>query len=89
MKYAPFNGSWDVIVKELVEFIAMSIVENKDAVRVSESVEEDGRVLIRLEVAEGDKGKVIGRGGRVAEAIRTVLRIAAIRRGVKASLEIV
>ncbi len=76
-------------MKELVEFIAMSIVEDKDAVRVTESVGEDGRILISLVVAEGDKGKVIGRGGRVAEAIRTVLRIAAIRRGVRASLEIV
>ncbi len=83
------NGSWDVVVKELVEFIAMSIVEDRDAVRVTESVAEDGRILISLVVAEGDKGKVIGRGGRVAEAIRTVLRIAAIRRGVRASLEIV
>lgn len=76
-------------MKELVEFIAMSIVEDKDSVRVTESVGEDGRILISLTVAEGDKGKVIGRGGRVAEAIRTVLRIAAIRRGVRASLEIV
>ncbi len=67
----------------------MSIVEDKDSVRVTESVGEDGRILISLTVAEGDKGKVIGRGGRVAEAIRTVLRIAAIRRGVRASLEIV
>lgn len=78
-----------MIVKELVEFIAMSIVEDRDAVRVTESVGEDGRILISLVVAEADKGKVIGRGGRVAEAIRTVLRIAAIRRGVRASLEIV
>ena len=76
-------------MKELVEFIAMSIVEDKDAVRVTESVGEDGRILISLVVAETDKGKVIGRGGRVAEAIRTVLRIDAIRRGVRASLEIV
>ena len=78
-----------MIVKELVEFIAMSIVEDRDSVRVTESVGEDGRILISLVVAETDKGKVIGRGGRVAEAIRTVLRIAAIRRGVRASLEIV
>ena len=76
-------------MKELVEFIAQSIVEDSDAVQVTESVDEEGRILISLVVAEGDKGKVIGRGGRVAEAIRTVLRIAAIRRGVRASLEIV
>ena len=76
-------------MKELVEYIAKSIVEDSEAVRVTESTAEDGRILISLVVAEDDKGKVIGRGGRVAEAIRTVLRIAAIRRGVKASLEIV
>ncbi len=76
-------------MKELVEFIAKSIVEDEEAVHVTESTGEDGRLVISLTVADGDKGKVIGRDGRVAEAIRTVLRIAAIRQGVRASLEIV
>ncbi len=82
-------GSWDAIVKELVEYIARSIVEDPEAVRVTETVNEEGRIILTLVVADGDKGKVIGRGGRVAEAIRTVIRIAAIKQGVRASLEIV
>ncbi len=83
------SGSWDAIVKELVEYIARSIVEDPEAVRVTETVNEEGRIILTLVVADGDKGKVIGRGGRVAEAIRTVIRIAAIKQGVRASLEIV
>jgi hypothetical protein len=75
-------------VKDLVEFMARSIVEEPDAVEVSEEPGEDGRVIIRLQVAEDDKGKIIGRQGRVAEAMRTLLRVAAIKGGTRASLEI-
>jgi hypothetical protein len=75
-------------VKDLVEFMARSIVEEPDAVEVSEEPGEDGRVIIRLHVAEDDKGKIIGRQGRVAEAMRTLLRVAAIKGGTRASLEI-
>ncbi len=75
-------------MKDLVEFMARSIVEEPDAVEVSEEPGEDGRVIIRLHVAEDDKGKIIGRQGRVAEAMRTLLRVAAIKGGTRASLEI-
>ena len=75
-------------MKELVEFMARSIVAEPDAVEVTEQPGEDGRVVIRLVVAEDDKGKVIGRQGRVAEAMRTLLRVAAIKGGTRASLEI-
>jgi predicted RNA-binding protein YlqC (UPF0109 family) len=75
-------------VKDLVEFMARSIVEEPDAVEVSEEPGEEGRVIIRLQVAEDDKGKIIGRHGRVAEAMRTLLRVAAIKGGTRASLEI-
>ncbi len=75
-------------MKDLVEFMARSIVEEPDAVEVSEEPGEDGRVIIRLQVAEDDKGKIIGRQGRVAEAMRTLLRVAAIKGGTRASLEI-
>lgn len=75
-------------MKDLVEFMARSIVEEPDAVEVSEEPGEEGRVIIRLQVAEDDKGKIIGRHGRVAEAMRTLLRVAAIKGGTRASLEI-
>ena len=75
-------------MKDLIEFMARSIVEEPDVVEVSEEPGEDGRVIIRLHVAEDDKGKIIGRQGRVAEAMRTLLRVAAIKGGTRASLEI-
>ncbi len=75
-------------MKELIEYIARSLASNPDAVRVTETV-EDGRVILRLEVAPEDKGKVIGREGRVAQAMRVVLRVAAVKDGSHAVLEIV
>ena len=75
-------------MKELIEFIAQSLTSNPDAVRVTESDEGD-QVVIRLEVAPEDKGKVIGRQGRVAQAMRTLLRVAAVKDGTRAVLEIV
>jgi predicted RNA-binding protein YlqC (UPF0109 family) len=75
-------------MKELVEYIAKSIVSTPDEVKVTEETEED-RVVIKLEVADDDKGRVIGRQGRVAEAIRTLLRVAATKEGVRVRLEIV
>ena len=75
-------------MKELVEYIAKTIASNPDMVKVSE-VEEDGRVIVRLEVAPEDKGKVIGREGRVAQAMRVLLRVAAVKQGTQAMLEIV
>lgn len=75
-------------MKELIEFIAQSLTSNPDAVRVTESDEGD-QVVIRLEVAPEDKGKVIGRQGRVAQAMRVLLRVAAVKDGTRAVLEIV
>ena len=75
-------------MKELVEYIARSLATNPDAVKVTESV-EDGQIILRLEVAPEDKGKVIGRQGRVAQAIRVLVRVAAIKEGTRAMLEIV
>ena len=74
-------------MKELIEYIAKAITDNPDAVVVTETEEED-RVLIRLEVAPEDKGKVIGREGRVVHAMRTLLRVAAVKKGTRANLEI-
>ena len=74
-------------MKELVEYCARSLVENPDEVEVTE--EWDGsRYVIHLEVAETDMGKVIGRGGRVAEAMRSLLKVAAARQDTRAVLDI-
>ena len=75
-------------MKELIEYIARSLASDPDAVKVTEEV-EDGRVIFRLEVAPEDKGKVIGRHGRVAESIRVLLRVAAVKQGTRAILEII
>ena len=75
-------------MKELIEYLARFIADDPDSVVVTEEEEED-RIVIRLEVAADDKGKVIGREGRVAQAMRTLLRAGAAKRGVRAVLEIV
>ena len=74
-------------MKELVEYIAKSLASKPEDVKVTEDV-EDGRVILRLEVAEEDKGKIIGKQGRVAQAIRVLLRVAAVKEGTLAKLEI-
>ncbi len=76
-------------MRELVEYIAKSITSQPDEVRVTEEEDEDGRVILRLEVAPEDKGKVIGRQGRVAQSMRVLLRVAAVKQGAHATLEIV
>jgi len=75
-------------MKELIEYIAKSIVDKPEEVRVTEEATEDG-IILRLEVAPDDTGKVIGKEGRIAKAMRTLLRVAAIRKGTRATLEIV
>ncbi len=75
-------------MKELIEYIARSLACDPDAVKVTEE-EENGRVILRLEVADEDKGKVIGRQGRVAQAMRVMLRVAAVKNDSHAILEIV
>ena len=73
---------------ELVDFVARSLVDDPDAVRV-EVHEEDGAQVIELTVAEDDMGKVIGRNGSVAKALRTLLKVVAAREGQHINLEIV
>ncbi len=75
-------------MKELVEYIAKSIVSAPNDVKVTEETIEN-RLVIKLEVADDDKGRVIGKQGRVAEAIRTLLRVAATKEGIRVRLEIV
>jgi predicted RNA-binding protein YlqC (UPF0109 family) len=75
-------------VKEVLEFLARNLVDEPDAVRVTEEHDDD-LVILRLEVAPEDVGKVIGRGGRIARAIRGVMRAAAAKAGTNVAVEIV
>ncbi len=74
-------------MKEMIEFIARAIVEKPDEVEVSQEDAED-HIVFHLKVAEEDMGRVIGKQGRIANAMRTLLKVAAIRRGERAVLEI-
>ena len=75
-------------MKELVEYIAKSLVEDPTQVKVVET-EEGDYVRIELTVAKEDMGRIIGKGGRVANSIRTLLRVAAAREGKRASLDVI
>jgi predicted RNA-binding protein YlqC (UPF0109 family) len=73
--------------KELVEYVARTLVDDPDSVQVTEIEDDEGRV-IELHVAEDDMGKVIGRNGSVAKALRTLLKVTAAREGTSVQLEI-
>lgn len=75
-------------MKELIEYIACSLVENPDQVSVKETKKERSTIL-ELSVASDDMGKVIGKQGRIARSIRTVLKAYATKNNEKASLDIV
>ena len=74
-------------MKELVEVIAKSLVENPDEVVVTETEKEDA-IIVELKVGPADMGKVIGRQGRIAKAIRTVVKAAASRDDKKVIVDI-
>ena len=74
--------------KDLVEYVARSLVDDPEAVKVTEVEDQEGTV-IELHVAEDDMGKVIGRNGSVAKALRTLLKVTAAREGSSVQLEIV
>jgi uncharacterized protein len=75
-------------VAELLEYLARQLVDDPDSVSVEEAEVEDELVL-RLHVAEADRGKVIGRQGRIARALRTVVRASAVREQRRVRLEII
>jgi predicted RNA-binding protein YlqC (UPF0109 family) len=75
-------------MKELVEHMARTLVENPDGVSVEETTQEDMTVY-ELRVEEADLGRVIGKEGRIAKAMRMIVRSAAARKGLKATIEIV
>ncbi len=74
-------------MKELLEYLAKSLVTHPDAVRISE-VDREGRLTLRLEVADDDRGRVIGRSGKTAMAIRTLVGAVAAREGRSVNVEI-
>lgn len=73
--------------KELVEFIVKNLVDNPDQVKV-DVVEGEQNTILELSVAEGDAGKVIGKQGRIAKALRLILSASAAKSGKRVTLEI-
>lgn len=76
-------------MKEVLEVIAKSLVDYPDDVNITEIANDDNSVTLELRVAEGDMGKVIGKQGRIAKAIRTVVKAAASRENKQVSVDIV
>lgn len=75
-------------MKELVEYIAKSIVNVPDSVVVTQTEDERG-IVLQLKVADEDKGRIIGKQGRIAGAMRTILRVKAAKAGTRITLEII
>ena len=75
-------------MKDLIEYIAKSLVNAPDSVVVTEEQGEDG-VTFKLQVADEDKGRIIGKQGRIAQAIRTLIRVKAAKAGTRATLDII
>jgi predicted RNA-binding protein YlqC (UPF0109 family) len=76
-------------MRELLEHLVRPLVDRPDQVRVEEFTEDDGTVVFELSVAPEDYGKVIGRGGRTAQAIRAVVKAAGVRREKRVLVDIV
>ena len=76
-------------MEELVEYLAKGLVDEPDAVSVESFEEDDGTLVIELEVADDDVGKVIGRNGRTVNALRTVIRAAAVRENRRVLVDVV
>lgn len=77
----------ETMMGEVIEYLAKALVDNPDEVRITETQDGD-RVEVRLDVAEDDWGKVIGKGGRIASSMRSLVKVAAVREDVRVHLEI-
>ena len=75
-------------MKELIEYIAKAIVDEPNEVKVEEETDEEGLIKLTLQVADDDKGRVIGKQGRIAEAMRALLRVKAAKAATRVRLEI-
>ena len=76
-------------MKDLIEFLARALVDHPDDVSVESFEEDDGTIVYEVRVAEDDVGKVIGRSGRTVNAMRAVLRAAAMREGHRVLVDVV
>ena len=76
-------------MRELLEYLARQLVAEPDRVEVEQFDEEDGTVVLELSVGPDDYGRVIGRGGRTANALRTVVKAAAVKDGRRVLVDIV
>jgi hypothetical protein len=76
-------------VRELLEYLAKALVEHPDEVAVEQFEEDDGTLVLELAVGEDDYGRIIGRGGRTANALRTVVKAAAVKENRRVLVDIV
>ena len=76
-------------MKDLLEYLARALVDDPEAVQVDEFEEDDGTIVLELVVGEDDYGKVIGRGGRTAAALRTLVKAAAVKENRRVLVDIV
>jgi uncharacterized protein len=76
-------------VRDLLVYLARALVDDPESVKVEEFEEDDGTVVLELSVAEDDYGQVIGRGGRTAQALRTVVKAAAVKDNRRVLVDIV
>ena len=76
-------------MKELLEYLARSLVDQPDEVSVESFEEDDGTLVLELRVADDEAGKVIGRGGRTVAALRTIVKASAVRDGQRVLVDVV
>jgi uncharacterized protein len=88
-RQAAAQSEGDRRLKQLLEFLAKTLVDNPDQVRVDQFEEEDETVVYELIVAEEDRGKVIGRNGRTAKALRAIMKAGGTKEGKRVLVEIV
>ena len=76
-------------MKDLLEYIVKALVENPDEVEIEEEQEEEGKIVLKLKVADEDKGRIIGKKGRIAESLRAILRVKAVKTDTHVFLDII
>ena len=76
-------------MEELLAYLARALVDEPEAVEVESFEEDDGTVVLELRVAEGDAGKVIGRGGRTVAALRSVMKACSVKQGRRVLVDVV